>query len=91
MTVQRYTIYNYDRDFAYDPSDAVPDDAGQWVEYEVARQTIQRLGDELFAARTGVKAMIADYEHELRKKDAEIAALRQAVIALGYSDPDERP
>lgn len=84
MTIQRYLVA---------PGSLQPHPDGGFVAYDDAKRDIQRLGDELFAARAELRALYAQRESDLKIKDAEIAALtekmRQAVIALGYGDPEE--
>lgn len=66
---------------------------GGYVPYADARRDIERLGNELFAARAAYKELEAQRRRDLKIKDDCIALLeanaRQACIALGFGDPDD--
>ena len=66
---------------------------GDFVKYEDARRDIERLGNELFAARAANKELEAQRRRDMKVKDDRIELLetraRQAVVALGFRDPDE--
>ena len=66
---------------------------GEFVKYEDARRDIGRLVNELFAVRVAYKELEAQRRRDLKVKDDHIELLetkaRQAVIALGFHDPDE--
>lgn len=65
---------------------------GEFVEYAVAKRDIERLGNELFAARAALAANDVAHQGNLKRKDEEITQLRgaarKAAEILGYVDDE---
>jgi hypothetical protein len=94
MTVKRYSI-NYvgiiNRDVEAPGMNEHP--YGAWVRHDDAKRDIERLGNELFAARAALHAEQKQRAADIKRKDELIEALNKsahaAVVALGFADPDE--
>jgi hypothetical protein len=66
---------------------------GPLVEYDVAKRDIERLGNELFAARVAIGEAAARHNREVADLRTMLERLyaekRAAVMALGFDDPNK--
>ena len=94
MTVKRYSI-NYvgiiNRDVEAPGMNEHP--YGAWVRHDDAKRDIERLGNELFAARAALHAEQKQRAADIKRKDELIDELNERIkragLALGFDDPDE--
>ncbi len=92
MTIKRYY---WTREGMTDnhPLFAGMSDAG-YVRYDEAKRDIQRLSDELFAARAALHALEKQRAADIAVKDWLIDECNKRIaaagVALGFDDPDER-
>jgi hypothetical protein len=71
----------------------IEDAAGRYVLFTDAQATIQKLGDELFSCRAQLHSTIKQRDRDItvlqERIDQLIEQKRQAIIALGFADPEE--